>query len=74
MEWIQFLIVVMTIGSFLWMARSDYRHLDARIDANHKEIVQMMMDFHGKLERQEADFKSFMKEQERERTRIILGK
>lgn len=45
MEWLQFLIVVLTIASFLWMARSDYRHLDAKIDAIHAE----MKDFHEKL-------------------------
>ena len=45
MEWTQFLIVVMTIGSFLWMARSDYRHLDAKIDAIQAE----MKDFHTRL-------------------------
>ena len=37
MEWIQFLIVVMTIGSFLWIARSesrsDIRHMDNKIDS-----------------------------------------
>lgn len=63
MEWIQFLIVVITIGSFLWMARSDYRHLDAKIDsmrefihAMHKEtsenlrgIREEMKDFHDRL-------------------------
>ena len=55
-EWIQFLIVVMTIGSFLWMARADYHHLDAKIDA----MIVEMKDFHGRLERQDADFKTHM--------------
>jgi len=60
MEWLQFLITIITIGTFLWMARSDYRHLDAKIDANHKEthakidanhkdMEQLMRDFHGRL-------------------------
>lgn len=52
-----------TIGSFLYMARSDYRHLDAKIDAIrelahaiHKEtqasltgIREEMKDFHNRL-------------------------
>jgi hypothetical protein len=52
MEWLQFLIVTMTIGSFLWMARSDYRHLDAKIDSM-KDLVNAihleMKDFHNRL-------------------------
>jgi len=74
MEWLQFLIVILTIGTFLWMARSDYRHLDAKIDSNHKEMAQMMTDFHGRLERQDAEFKAFLRQQEEKRTQIMMGK
>jgi hypothetical protein len=52
MEWIQFLIIVITIGSFLYMARSDYRHLDAKIDSMREltQAIQMeMKDFHNRL-------------------------
>lgn len=51
-EWIQFFIAILTIASFLLMARSDYHHLDTRIDAIHEEINaihQEMKDFHGRL-------------------------
>lgn len=67
-EWVQFLIVVLTIGSFLWMARSDYHHLDAKIDAIQAE----MKGFHGRLERQDAEFKAFMRKEEEKRTNILL--
>lgn len=68
MEWIQFLIVVLTIGSFLWMARSDYRHLDAKIDAIQAEIK----DFHSRMATQDAEFKSFMKTIEERRNKMIM--
>jgi peptidoglycan hydrolase CwlO-like protein len=67
-EWIQFLIVVLTIGSFLWMARSDYRHLDAKIDAIQAEIK----DFHSRMATQDAEFKSFMKTIEERRNKMIM--
>ena len=70
MEWTQFLIVVMTIGSFLWMARSDYRHLDSNI----KEMREEMKDFHTKLAVQDAEFKAFLRKEEEKRTNILLGK
>lgn len=63
MEWLQFLIVVLTLGSFLWMARSDYRHLDAKIDAIQAEIK----DFHSRMATQDAEFKAFMRNVEERR-------
>ncbi len=72
-------LLILTIGSFLWMARNDYRHLDAKIDAIRSEsktyaecIQKDMRDFHGRLEKQDAEFKAFMRDQERERTKVIL--
>ena len=70
MELIQFSIFLMTIGSFLWMARSDYRHLDAKIDAIQNE----MKSFHGRLEKQDAEFKAFMRQQEEKRTQILMDR
>lgn len=70
MEWLQFLITILTIGSFLWMARSDYRHLDAKIDAIQKE----MTGFHGRLEKQDAEFKAFMRAEEQKRTQILMNR
>lgn len=47
-------------------------HLSGRntIDAVQKE----MKDFHGRLEKQDAEFKAFLKEEERKRTQILMGK
>lgn len=44
-EWIQFILIIMTIGSFMLMARADYHHLDSKIEAIQQEIK----DFHGRL-------------------------
>ena len=42
----------LTIGSFLYMARSDYRHLDAKIDSIRElthAIHMEIKDFHNRL-------------------------
>ena len=60
MEWIQLVISLITVASlFMWArseSRSDNRHLDAKIDSNHKDtlilieaIRQDIKDFHGRL-------------------------
>lgn len=58
MDWTQFSIFILTVvGIFLWSraeARTDFRHVLTILDAIQKE----MKDFHGKLERQDAEFKS----------------
>ncbi len=64
------IMFILTIGSFLWMARSDYRHLDAKIEAIQAE----MKDFHGRLVRQDAEFKCFMRKEEEKRTTILMGR
>jgi len=81
MEWLQFLITILTIASFLWMARSDYRHLDTKIDAISKEMNDFRdkwaletKDFHGRLEKQDAEFKAFMKAEEQKRTQILMNR
>ena len=60
MEWTQFIIMFLgMIGLFAWNraeARSDSRNADAMIKAIHEEIK----DFHGRLERQDAEFKAHL--------------
>lgn len=59
-EWLQVLVMALTVaGIFLWCrseSKSDYRHMDAQIQAIYQEIK----DFHGRLERQDAEFKDGM--------------
>lgn len=50
----------LTIGCFLYMARSDYRHLDAKLDAIRDlthAIHGEMVDFHKILENQDRAFR-----------------
>jgi hypothetical protein len=58
MDWIQFIIFIgSTVGLFFWNRsefRSDMRHILTLLDSIQKE----MKDFHGRLERQDADFKA----------------
>lgn len=71
MEWVQFVIFFIGVfGLFLWNraeARSDARHYDAQLKANtelfreiHRETLTEMKDFHGRLERIDAEFKAFL--------------
>ncbi len=61
------ILLILTIGSFLWMARNDYRHLDIKMDAMREETK----DFHARLTAIEVDFKNFMKCEEEKRTAYI---
>lgn len=65
MEWGQFAIfMVSTLGLFFWNrseSRTDIRHILSLIDAIQKEIK----DFHGRLERHDAEFKSYIINEER---------
>lgn len=62
MEWTQLLILIVTIsGLFLWSrseSRNDWRHMDAKIEANLQAIREEMKDFHGRLEKIDADHKA----------------
>lgn len=69
MEWVQFVIFFLGVfGLFIWNraeSRADIRHMDAKLDANRElfreialSIQQEMKDFHGRLERQDAEFKA----------------
>lgn len=71
MDWIQVTsLFLANAGLIIWFrseSRSDWLHMDFKMDANAKEtrdliiaIKEDMKDFHGRLERQDADFKSHM--------------
>jgi len=48
------------IPLFLWNraeSRSDWRHMDAKLESTLQGIRDEMKDFHGRLERQDAEFK-----------------
>ncbi len=72
-EWLQLLVLSVTVGGlFLWTrteSRNDYRELRSFTESNLNTIRQDAKDFremwaqetkefHGKLERQDAEFKS----------------
>jgi len=61
MEWYQVLtIVAANLGLFLWsvrQSRNDFLHTCRIIESIQSE----MKEFHGKLERQDAEFKSHLK-------------
>jgi hypothetical protein len=71
MEWVQFAIFFIGVfGLFIWNraeSRADIRHMDNQLRANsalireiHNEIHSEMKEFHGRLERQDAEFKAHM--------------
>lgn len=73
MEWIQFLILLISVGGmFMWLksdialnrteAAADRRDLLTII----REIQQENKDFHGRLERQDAEFKGILSRQDAE--------
>ncbi len=51
-----------------------FLNANAELKEFRKEWAQESKDFHGRLIAIETDFKTFMKDQERERTKVILGK
>lgn len=76
MEWGQFAIfMVSTLGLFFWNrseSRTDIRHMDSKLEAT-RELVRAIYDeskdFHARLERQDAEFKSHMMHYHEERNR-----
>lgn len=62
-EWMQvlslFLANAMLIIWFRSESRSDWKHMDAKVDAIQQEIK----DFHGRLEKQDAEFKAHLMHQ-----------
>jgi len=53
MEWIQLLsLFLANAGLILWMrseSRSDWRHMDNKLDASIRAIQEEMKDFHDRL-------------------------
>lgn len=71
MCWEQFALILVTFaGLFVWNRtenRADVRHMDSKLEANrqliiafHNEVQSEMKDFHGRLEKQDAEFKAFL--------------
>lgn len=67
MEWSQILTVFAIIATNLGTTIALFIQLDKKLDENRKETndiirsIQMeMKDFHGKMERQDAEYKSHM--------------
>jgi len=64
MEWTQFIIMFVTIlGLFFWQrteSRNDNRELRNSMETQLSAIHQEMKDFHGRLERQDAEFKAHL--------------
>lgn len=61
MDWYQVgTIVASNIGLFLWtvrQSRADYLHCQRSIESFKDVMTKESRDFHGKLERQDAEFK-----------------
>jgi len=66
-------ILVLILGNaafiiplFLWNraeSRADMRHMDAKLESNRdlvRAIYDEVKDFHGRLERQDAEFKAHL--------------
>lgn len=69
MDWTQFVIFCVGVfGLFIWNrteSRADIRHMDQKLDSFRDliyAIQQEMKDFHGRLERQDAEFKAYLKQ------------
>jgi hypothetical protein len=67
MDWIQFaLFFIGVFGLFIWNrteSRNDQRQTDAKLEAIRSlmyAIIQESKDFHGKLERHDAEYKAHM--------------
>jgi len=60
MEWLQILIILgSNLALFIW-ARSEARHDQQEIREIIRSIQEEMKDFHGKMERIDAEFKTHM--------------
>lgn len=73
-EWVQFFIVMGTILTFLVKSRMDHKESQKDLKEFREKWAEEAKDFHGRLERQDAEFKAFMKTEEQKRTQILMGK
>lgn len=62
-------IIIGIVGSIAGIVIPLHLSLKHSVDAIQQEIK----DFHGRMERQDAEFKAFMKAEEQKRTKIING-
>lgn len=46
--------------------------LHIHVSSEIRAIKEEMKDFHGRLEKQDAEFKAFMRQQEEKRTQILM--
>ena len=67
MEWIQFGILLITLGSFVWSNKADMNAYRAEASADRRDMLNIiraveseMKDFHGRLERIDAEFKAYL--------------
>lgn len=65
MDWFQFAIFILTNAGIFWWARSDYNTLNSALQTqslNTQNLIisikDEMKEFHGKLEKQDAEFKA----------------
>lgn len=63
-QWYQILgLFLANAGLIAWFrseSRSDWRHMDAKMEAFQQALQAEMKDFHGRLERQDAEFKAHL--------------
>lgn len=63
-------IVISVVGCnlalFSWL-RTDIKDLKQEISADRRDILTMIRDFHGRLERQDAEFKAHLLYHEKEK-------
>lgn len=67
MDWLQFLLLILSMGGMFSWLRSDIALNRSESSADRRDILQIlrelqseMKDFHGRLERQDAEFKAHL--------------
>jgi len=62
--WIQVLsLFLANAGLIIWFrteSRNDWRHMDNKLDTFMREVQEERKEFHGRLERQDAEFKAHL--------------
>jgi hypothetical protein len=73
MEWYQFILFIITMGSILFWQKSDLKQMKVEAASDRRDILQLirsieqeMKDFHGRLEKQDAEFKGKLEKQDAE--------
>lgn len=67
MDWIQFVFLIISMGGMFAWLKSDLNHFHAEACADRRDILNLIRsiqeeikDFHGRLERQDAEFKAHL--------------